>query len=107
MKKYLFFLSLLILLNVSNVAHAAGDWSFDDRMTYDIYLYSYPDHSSVVKDVKILRLEQMGDTTFLVIRSTGFRIKDSPGFIRLDAVAAILPNSESYLQNGQRLEVQH
>ena len=104
MKKILIAVCFLMLC-VHSVR--AEGWLFDEKMTYDIYLYSPEDKTSVIRDVKIERLESMGDVTFLIIRSPGFRIKDSVGFVRLDGVSAILPNSEMRLQDGQKIEVRY
>ena len=111
MKRRLIILLSLLTMNFVSIpsSFTAGEgWVFDDKMTYDIYLYSYPpEQGSVIKDVRILRFEHIGNTTFLVIKSSGFRLKDSSGFVRLDAVAAILPNNESFLQDGQKIETRY
>lgn len=73
-----------------------GGLFFDRRIHYDIYFSAGYDDAQVIKNVEILRLQDIGDKTFLVIRSAGFNLKDTEGFILYDSVTAILPGSDNY-----------
>ena len=65
---------------------------FDDRISYDIYFSSGDVSTNVVNSVEILRFEEVAGKTFLVIRSSGFNLKEEEGFILFDSISAILPD---------------
>jgi hypothetical protein len=92
-----------------------GPWSgkafadlgvFDDRVAYDIYFSTGSNSSTVIKNVTILRLEEIAGKTYLVIRDQGFKLKIEEGFVLLDAVVAILPERNFRVHQSQRINIQ-
>ena len=72
---------------------------FDDRIAYDIYFSSSDYQTTVAHSVEIIRFEEIGNKTFLVIRSAGFSLKDEEGFILFDSVLAILHDRNFKVQH--------
>ena len=101
---FIFILPLAIGPRFSEGAEDA--YGFDDRFTYDIYLRTKDDLSSVVRKIAIEGFREIGAKTFLVIKSTGFRFKDAQGFVSLDSVVAILPTDELRIHEGQKIQTQ-
>ncbi|OGX21074.1 MAG: hypothetical protein A2Y04_04880 [Omnitrophica WOR_2 bacterium GWC2_45_7] len=92
-----------ITASTVKITEAAEKFSlFDRRVTYDIYFGNSEDYTTVIRDVEIMRVEEIAGRSFLVIKSHGFRLQDVDGFILLDAVTAILPNSEFNVQTMQK-----
>ena len=92
-----------ITASTVKIAEATEKFSlFDRRVTYDIYFGNSEDYTTVIRDVEIMRVEEIAGRSFLVIKSHGFRLQDVDGFILLDAVTAILPNSEFNVQTMQK-----
>lgn len=96
-------LSCAILVSAPEITEASQKFSlFDRRATYDIYFGNSEDYTTVIRDVEIIRIEEIAGRSFMVIKSHGFRLQDVEGFILLDAVTAILPNSEFNVQTTQK-----
>jgi len=64
---------------------------FDKKINYDIYIESGDRVSTVIENVKIVRFEEIKGREFIVVESSGFRLKDESGYILFDSVLAILP----------------
>jgi len=45
----------------------------------------------VVRSVEIVRFEEIAGKSFLVVRASGFNLKNEEGYILFDSISAILP----------------
>lgn len=65
---------------------------FEKGTAYNIYFISGESNYVVLEDAEIVRFEEIGGRSFVVVRSAGFSLQDDEGFILFDSVAAILPD---------------
>lgn len=93
--KLLMFVMLLGEMLSHNVfAQTWQTQTFDTKTSYDIYL-DVGDQVTVIKDVTLVRFEQIGSDYFLVVKNHGFNLKDQDGFISMASVVAILPENNN------------
>ena len=72
---------------------------------YDIYVGSEEKAAVVIRDVDLLRITEIANTSFLVIERHGFNLKQYEGFIQIDKVLAILPNSKINVDKINHIEI--
>jgi len=90
----------LSVLSVPAVRAAQDlDVIFNKQTSYDIYLQSDENTLSVITQVNIIRLQEIGERIFLVVRPAEFTLNNTDGFVLLDAVQAILPNQKLKIRN--------
>jgi len=94
---------LIVMFVVMSCKADQAQANFSDSNSYDIHFLA-GDHTSVIKDVYILRFEEISGKLFLVVKSAEFRLKDAEGFIAYDAVVAVLPNQEFKVQSQLRID---
>lgn len=61
---------------------------------YDIYLGGGDEVASIIRNVKIVDIREVGGMIFLVINSSGFQLTQSEGLIALNHIRAILPGDK-------------
>ena len=90
----LFLIFSFIFLATFCVKAAQGEnvLGLDSRQYYDIYIGSYNDSLSVIRNVEIVGFNEVKNLTFLVIRTDNFEGKRSEGLIMLNYIRAILPS---------------
>lgn len=91
--------SLLIFTGSKVFAYdqSAGTF-FDAQTAYDIYFVGEEHSSSLLKNVEIIRIQEIDGEKFLIVRPAGFKLKQVDGFVRMSAIVAILPNYEFSVQ---------
>lgn len=75
---------------------------FKDKTSYDIYLEGSEERLNVIKEVYILRVEEIYGKTFLVVRPAGFTLDPSEGFILFDSIRAVLPHHKMRVQISEK-----
>jgi len=80
---------------VSPAAAGENILGLNDSEPYDIYVGDYNDALSVIRNVDITDLRDVGGTMFLVIQTDSFVSRRSMGLIQLSAVKAILPSQRT------------
>ncbi len=90
----LFLGGLAFFVMGKNINAASNIIGVDTNANYDIYFSTGENGRSVLKNLKILRLQDIAGKTFLVVRSADFKLKEADGFIALNGISAILPNQE-------------
>jgi hypothetical protein len=106
-KMKILLIGVLVILMGGICEVQADGMTFNDRMGYDIYFSTGTDNSTVVKNVTIVRTEEIAGKVFLVVRDQGFKLKVEEGFILLDAVVAIFPERSFRVQSNQKIDIQH
>jgi hypothetical protein len=100
-------LSLITLF--SFIAHVHGEsletLGVNPAIGYDIYVGGEEKEAVVIRDVDLLRIAEIANTSFLVIERHGFNLKQHEGFIRLDKVLAILPNNKIDVDKINHIEI--
>ena len=101
LKRKILTLTMIFLLVGGAVCVSAEDLIpiFDKQTSYDIYLQSDYSTMNVITDVNILRLQEIGGRTFLVVRPSEFILNNTDAFILFEAVKAILPNQKIKVRN--------
>jgi hypothetical protein len=95
-KKY----AVFFLIILTTLACPGAAWSvslleyFDKNVSYDIYLLSGDDPVFIIKDVEIIRVDEIEGRKFLVIKKSNFTFKAAEGYVHFDSVQAIIPNRE-------------
>ena len=102
-KKYLMIALIVVLFFLTKSAAGAAYNYFNDRLSYDVYFYNGDTNVSVIKDVNIVRIDDVAGKTFLVIKAAEFSLKDAEGFISYDDVIAVLPNQNYKIQTQQKI----
>ncbi len=101
-------LAFLICLGFAVQAEARSlSNTFDDRLTYDIYFYSGENHTSVLEDIDIEGMREIGGKEFLVLNSKGFKLTEEAGYILFDAVIAILPSRHFKVRKTDSIQFRH
>ena len=86
-------------------------WSDDIRLgaidkdqNYDIYYGDRVDSGSfIVRNVRILRVDQISGLDFLVfINDSGFNAKSKQGFVLFSTIKAIVPSNTFTIIGGER-----
>ena len=83
----------LIVFVLAIAAHAFADSRSDfyENAFYDIYYQTSEGTTDYIQHVKILEIKTIENIKFLVIRGSELGRAETQGFIRFDAVRAILP----------------
>ena len=106
-QKIFFIFALFSILWTSRGQTATNALGIDTNMSYDIYFYTGENARSLIKNVRILRFQDISGRTFVVITSAEFKLKDSQGFVALDNVSAILPNQELRAIDDTRFKINY
>lgn len=100
---------LFIFCGSQNMVCSAGDSPqqsfFKENISYDIYFTGYDGYNTVVKNVEIIGFDEINGKTFLVVRPSGFKLKEVDGFVLFEAVVAIFPNQEFKIYNVNEIKV--
>jgi len=94
----------MVLFAVSAVAEEASSY-FDKKVSYDIYLASGESTLTVVRDVEILRFEEIKDKIFLVVRPSGFSLGKAESFIVFDEIRVIFPSRNLKIENTSSADI--
>lgn len=98
-----FLMSLLLSVCLISIASSAQNvLGLDTGTAYDIYIGSGSDDLSVIKDVVITDLRNIGGVVFLVIQTDSFEGKRSEGLVLLNNIRAVLPSSRMRTLQGAR-----
>ena len=100
----LFFATALIFILFSGNAKAQQQptyLQFDEKTTYDIY-FSHSEELTIIKSVRILGFQEIGEKLFLVVQPNGFSLKDYEGFILFDSIQAILPDRNFQVDDSKK-----
>lgn len=90
MKKIIIILAAFMIFSVLSCFAEDVTFVFDSNKHYDIYLRSYENQSLVIKNVKIIKKVQILNSDFMVIETSSASLKENLGYIRFDAIIAIL-----------------
>ncbi|HOX54399.1 MAG: hypothetical protein PHI86_04870 [Candidatus Omnitrophica bacterium] len=96
MKKFYIFIIMFMIFASACFADDIG-FVFDSNKQYDIYLKAYENQSLVIKNVKIIKRVQILDADFLVIETSSASLKENLGYIRFDAIIAVLAKNSDVL----------
>lgn len=99
------FFMILFLMFVCPRFVRASDLGFDERVQYDIYFRTSGEEISVINDVEIERMQEIGGRSFLVVKSKGFKLQEAEGFILFDEIIAILPEGNFRINPAQRIRI--
>ena len=81
------------LLSTAPAYAGSNQYGFDDNLRYDIYFAGRDSDVSVIRNVVIQEVRDIGGKKFYIIRPQGFKLDETLGFVALDAVLAILPQN--------------
>ena len=108
----IFFSTLLILWGLSLKPYAAAQsnaqsnaFVFNSKYGYDVYFKINEQETAVLNNIELIRFEQLGDKTFLVVKSNGFNFKDAEGFVSLDSITVILPNDSFHIKKIDKTKI--
>jgi hypothetical protein len=100
-------LALVIFLPVLSAQAGVNQFGFDESLHYDIYYAGPYSDTSIVRDVTIKDVKEIGGKTFLVVRAYGFKLNEEDGFILLDSVVAILPQGNFTVRDVPSTKTRH
>jgi hypothetical protein len=100
-------IALVFFLPVLSVEAGLNQFGFDDTLHYDIYYASPYSDTSIVRDVTIKDVKEIGGKAFLVVRAYGFKLNEEDGFILLDSVIAILPQGNFTVRDVPSTKIRH
>ena len=97
------FCTMLVPLNVH--AQSLSDLGINKSISYDIYFGDDDGVVNVVTDVNLVRIVDLNGAAFLVIEADEFKLKQREGFVRFDAIIAILPNKHVVVKKRNKIKL--
>lgn len=91
MLKFILLTAVLYCFSVPVFA-AQNTGPFKSNVAYNIYFEHGESNYAVLDNVEIVRFEEIAGKVFVVVHSSGFKLKEEEGFILFDSIAAILPD---------------